>query len=371
MGAERLKNRIDIRVKKMNLGNGNHKKYDGTRRSNIQYMKKIVLRSLILVIAISGCIAMLAFKSTEKIKVAFLVHDLVADRWLMDMENFTNKVADLGGEAITRNGLGDAETQVEQGKRLIDEGVKVIVVVPQDGKVLAKLVDYADKKGAKIIAYDRMIVDCDLHYYISYNSVQVGELMAEYALKAKPKGNYVILNGPSSDNNALLVRQGIMNKLKSHIDAGKVKVLMEKEMSSWYALSSMSVMDEFVQRNKLPIDAVITGADDLASGVIDVFKSSNIRIPVITGQDASVDACRNIILGNQSMTIYKSVKKLSSEAAILSMKIARGEKIDFTSTMNNGKKEVPSILFNPIVVDKSNLKTTVIQDGHIDESFLK
>lgn len=334
-------------------------------------MKKIVLRSLILGVAISGCIAMLSFKGTEKIKVGFLVHDLVADRWLMDMENFTNKVADLGGEAITRNGLGDAETQVEQGKRLIDEGVKVIVVVPQDGKVLAKLVDYADKKGATIIAYDRMIVDCDLHYYISYNSVQVGELMAEYALKAKPKGNYVILNGPSSDNNALLVRKGIMNKLKGSIDAGKVKVLLEKEMSSWYALSSMSVMDEFVQRNKLPIDAVITGADDLASGVIDVLKSSNIRIPVITGQDASVDACRNIILGNQSMTIYKSVKKLSSEAALLSMKIARGEKVDFTSTMNNGKKEVPSILFDPIVVDKSNLKTTVIQDGHIDESSLR
>lgn len=334
-------------------------------------MKSKILRSLIAVVAISSCIAMFSFRSTEKIRVGFLVHDLIADRWIMDMENFTNKVAALGGEAITRNGLGDAKTQVEQGKHLIDEGVKVIVVVPQDGKVLAELVDYADKAEATIIAYDRMIVDCNLHYYISYNSVKVGELMAEYALKAKPKGNYVILNGPSTDNNALLVRKGIMNKLKAHIDAGNVKILLEKEMGTWYALSSMSVMDEFVQSNKLPIDVVITGADDLASGVIDVLKSSNMRIPVITGQDASVDACRNIILGNQSMTIYKSVKRLSSEAALLSMKIARGEKIDFTSTVNNGKKEVPSILFDPIGVDKANLKTTVIQDGHINESALK
>lgn len=334
-------------------------------------MKSLILRGVFTVLAISSCFAIFSFRSTEKIKIGFLVHDLVADRWLMDMENFTNKVTALGGEAVTRNGLGDAETQVEQGKLLIDEGVKVIVVVPQDGKVLAKLVDYADKKGATIIAYDRMIADCNLHYYISYNSVQVGELMAEYALKAKPKGNYVILNGPSTDNNALLVREGIMNKLKGPIKAGNIKILLEKEMSSWYALSSMSVMDEFVQNNKLPIDAVLTGADDLASGVIDVLKSSDMRIPVITGQDASVDACRNIILGNQSMTIYKSVKKLSSEAAVLSMKIAKGEKIDFTTTMNNGKKDVPSILFVPIVVDKANLKNTVLKDGHIDESLLK
>ena len=334
-------------------------------------MKNRILRSLIAVLAISSCFAILSFRSTEKTKIGFLVHDLVADRWLMDMENFANKVAALGGEAITRNGLGDAETQVDQGKLLIDEGVKVIVVVPQDGKVLAKLVDYADKKGATIIAYDRMIVDCNLHYYISYNSVEVGAMMAEYALKLKPKGNYVILNGPSTDNNALLVREGIMNKLKEPVKAGNIKILLEKEMSSWYALSSMSVMDEFVKSNKLPVDAIITGADDLASGVIEVLKSSDMRIPVITGQDASVDACRNIILGNQSMTIYKSVKRLSSEAAILSMKIAKGEKINVTSTTNNGKKDVPSILFDPIVVDKANLRATVLKDGHIDESSLK
>lgn len=330
-----------------------------------------LVRSIIYVAAVFSCVAIFSFTSTQKIKVGFLVHDLIADRWLMDMENFTNKVAALGGEAITRNGLGDAPTQVQQGKLLIDEGVKVLVVVPQDGKVLAELVEYADKAGATIIAYDRMIVDCNLHYYISYNSVEVGELMAEYALKLKPKGNYVILNGPSSDNNALLVRKGIMNKLKGPIDAGNVKVLLEKEMSSWYALSAMSVMDEFIYSTKLPIDVVITGADDLASGAIDVLKSANRPMPVVTGQDAAVDACRNIILGNQSMTIYKSVKKLSSEAAILAMKIARGEKIEFTSTMNNGKKEVPSILFDPIVVDKANLRSTVIQDGHIKESALK
>ena len=334
-------------------------------------MKTRIFRSVITVVAILGCTAIFSFKNTEKIKVGFLVHDLIADRWQMDMENFTNKVAALGGEAITRNGLGDARTQVDQGKRLINEGVKVIVVVPQDGKVLAELVDYANKAGATIIAYDRMIVDCDLHYYISYNSVKVGELMADYALKVKPKGNYVILNGPSTDHNALLVRKGIMNKLKPQIDAGNVKVLLEKEMSSWYALSSMTAMDEFITENKLPIDAVVTGADDLASGVIDVFKSTNLKMPVITGQDASIDACRNVILGNQSMTIYKSVKKLSSEAALLSMKIAKGEKIDHTFTMNNGKKEVPSILFDPVVVDKGNLKATVIQDGHLRESDLR
>ena len=324
----------------------------------------------------AGCLTIIAllacsFKSPPaKVKIGFLVHDLVAERWRLDMDNFANKVKQLGGEPITRNGLGDPHTQVAQGKKLIDEGVKVIAVVPQDGKVLAELVDYANKAGATIIAYDRMITECDLPYYISFNSIKVGELMAGYALQLKPKGNYVILNGPSSDNNALLVRQGIMNVLKKERDNGKIKILLEKEMDSWYELTAQMFMTEFITANKEPIDAIIAGSDGIASGAIDALKG--IRPPlVVTGQDASIEACRNIVSGYQSMTIYKSIKKLSDEAAILSMKIANGQQVSVTVTINNGKKEVPSILFDPIVVDKANLYSVVVAEGHIKAEDLK
>src|SRR5690606_13990481 len=123
----------------------------------------------------------------------------------------------------TKNAFGDPHTQVKQGKAMIDDGVKVIAVVPEDGKVLAELVQYAGEKGAKIIAYDRMILNCDLDYYISFNSVKVGEMMAEYAISKKPRGKYAIVNGPSSDNNAILVRQGLMNELKPHIASGAIE----------------------------------------------------------------------------------------------------------------------------------------------------
>lgn len=333
------------------------------------------LRNLLLslsALAIIGLVISLsAFRSPEKIKVGFLIHDLVGERWEKDMTNFSNKIEALGGEAILKNAYGSADTQVTQGKALVDAGVKVIAVVPQDATVLAELVTYADKAGAKIIAYDRMILNCDLHYYISFNSVKVGELMAAYATKLKPKGNYIILNGPSSDNNALLVRKGIMDKLKKSIDNGNIKIILEKEMDSWYGLSSLMTMDEFITTNKKPIDAILTGSDDLATGAIDAAHAANLPKMIVTGQDATVEACKNIVLGNQSMTVYKSIEKLSSEAAILAMKIAKGEKIEITTTLNNGKKEVPSILFDPIVVDKSNLRSTVVAEGHIKESDLR
>src|SRR5690606_18347224 len=136
-------------------------------------------------------------------------------------------------------------------------------------------VDYAEKAGAKIIAYDRMILNSNLEYYISYNSISVGELMADYALKLKPKGNYVIINGPSTDNNSLLIEQGVKNKLNKHIERGDVKVVFEKEADAWYALNAMLMMDEFLSSNPdTPIDVIIAAADDLATGAIDAIKSS-------------------------------------------------------------------------------------------------
>lgn len=328
----------------------------------------------ILVPLFSGLIvvvfASLALKTPKKIQIGFLVHDLVADRWRKDTESFAREIEQLGGELILKNAFGSATDQVAQGKLLIDEGIKVIAVVAQDGNLLGELVEYANKNGAKIIAYDRMILNCNLDYYISFNGIKVGELMSEYALKLKPKGNYVILNGPASDNNALLIRQGLMKNLQKHIDNGSVKVLLEKEMDSWYGLSALLVMNDFIA-TKQHIDVLITGSDDLATGAIDAFNSASLPTPIVTGQDASLDACRNIVLGKQSMTVYKSIKKLSKEAAILAMKLATGKKVEFTTSLSNGKKDVPSFLFDPVAVDKSNLETTVVADGHIKTSDLK
>jgi D-xylose transport system substrate-binding protein len=335
-------------------------------------MKRSKLVSLVAFTLISGFIIFLSgFKSQDKVKVGFLVHDLVDDRWKKDMDNFMVKIDELGGEPISFNALGNAQTQLKQGMKLIDEGVKVIAVVPEDGKILAELVEYADRAGAKIIAYDRMILNCNLHYYISFNSERVGEMMAEYALKQKPTGNYVIINGPSSDNNALLVRKGIENRLKKAVEQGDVKIIMEKSCDAWYALNAMIMMDEFISSNNQPIDAVIAGSDGLSTGVIDAFKSAQKSVPpVVTGQDASLEACKNIMAGTQSMTIFKSPNQIAQQAAILAMKIAKNEKVQVTKTINNGMKDVPSILFDPVMISKSNLKEVLVSGGIFKEKDL-
>ncbi len=328
-------------------------------------VSKIVIAGLCLATLMS----LSSLQTAPKIKIGFLVHDLGATRWQAEMEIFAKKITELGGEPMTRNALGDIETQIKQGKELVDAGVKVIAIVAQNGKALAELVNYANKAGTTIIAYDRMILDCDLPYYISFNSIKAGELMADYALGLKPKGNYIILSGPSTDNNATLLKRGVMNKLSASIEKGDIKILADKEMDSWGALNSSMFMEDFLPTNKSTIDAIIASGDDMASGVLDAMKIDKANLPILTGQNATVDACRNIMQGLQTMTIYKDMK-IAMEAAILAMKIAKGEKIKTTTTRSNGKIDVPSILFDPVVIDKNNLRKLLVPH-YITEDELK
>jgi D-xylose transport system substrate-binding protein len=85
---------------------------------------------------------------------------------------------------------------------------------------------------------------------------------------------------------------------------------------------------------------------------------------LVSGQDAELSACQRIAAGTQAMTVYKPIKTLADKAAELAIKMAKKEPLgDVKRTVNNGKKDVPSVLLDPVVVDKDNLASTVVADG--------
>jgi D-xylose transport system substrate-binding protein len=84
---------------------------------------------------------------------------------------------------------------------------------------------------------------------------------------------------------------------------------------------------------------------------------------VVSGQDAELDAVRRIVAGTQAMTVYKPLSALTRLAATWAVRLANGEKPDAAATMNNGRKDVPMMVVEPIAIDKSNIETILIGDG--------
>jgi len=212
-----------------------------------------------------------------------------------------------------------------------------------------------------------MTLESDVDYYISFNSVLVGEYMAKYVTEIKPKGRYIFINGPETDNNSLLINQGVMNILQPYINTGDIDLVLNKYLNEWIELDAYLNIEEYFNYTK-EIDVIITGGDILARGVLMSLDKWGLSGKVLlTGQNGDLEAIHDILDGRQTMTMYKSLKTLGQKSAEIAVKLAKNEEIEWPEKVYNGKKEVPSILFEPVLVDKNNIRETVIADGHLTE----
>lgn len=126
----------------------------------------------------------------------------------------------------------------------------------------------------------------------------------------------------------------------------------------------MGIMENALTANNNKIDAVVASNDATAGGAIQALDAQGLAGKVvISGQDADLAACQRIAEGTQTMTVYKPIKTLATTSAEVAVKLGKGEKIETDDTINNGKKAVPYIKLDPIMVDKDNLVDTVIKDG--------
>jgi D-xylose transport system substrate-binding protein len=125
-------------------------------------------------------------------------------------------------------------------------------------------------------------------------------------------------------------------------------------------------MENALTRNHNQVDAVVVSNDGTAGGAIQALGEQKLLGKVlVTGQDADLAACQRIVEGSQTMTVYKPIEALATKAAELAIKVAKKEAVtEPMKPVNNGRKDVPSILLEPIQVDRANLDATVIKDGY-------
>src|SRR5258708_11628821 len=202
--------------------------------------------------------------SGNKIKIGLSLDTLKEERWQHDRDIFTTKANELGADVLVQAANSDDAQQNSQAENLLTEGVNVLVVVPHNGKSSATIVEAAHKAGVPVIAYDRLINDCDLDLYISFDNVKVGELQADYLVKRKPKGNYILIGGAPTDHNALMFRQGQMNVLKPYVDKGDIKVVADQWANDWLPEEALKITENALTKNKNQVDAVLVSNDGTA-----------------------------------------------------------------------------------------------------------
>lgn len=307
-------------------------------------------------------------KKKTNIEVGFLIHELGKERWENDRDYFLKSVQDLGGTVQVMVADNDANKQLTQAKELLAKGVDVLVVVPVDQFAAAEIVKAAHAQNVKVISYDRLIKNCPLDFYVSTDNVEIGKLQADYLTAIKPVGKYALIGGAKSDNNSQFLYLGQMNVLQPLIEKGDIKVVYNEFTTNWEEDEGYNQAIALLKKEP-NVDAILAGNDQIAFGVVRALREAGKEKQVLlAGMDADLRNLQEIVAGHQTCTVYKPYDKLAATAAELAMKMAKEEPCEKTfQTVSNGSVLVPTVFHNAMIVNKENLKLTVISEGYQTE----
>jgi len=305
-------------------------------------------------------------------KIALLLPETKTARYeTQDKPLFEAKVKELCADCqvLYSNADQDAAKQQSQAEAALTNGAKVLVLDPVDSASAAAIANKAKQQNVPVIAYDRLVNDAPIDYYVSFDNEQVGKLQGQaLADKLKSDGNgsgkIVMINGSPTDNNASLFKQGA----HSVIDSSGLAVAAEYDTPDWSPDKAQTEMDQALTNlGKDGFVGVYAANDGTSGGAIAAMKAAGVTpIPPITGQDAELAGIQRILTGEQYMTVYKAVKLEAEAAATVAVAVAKGEQPSsdtVNTTVNNKQKDVPSVILTPVAVTKDNIKDTVIKDG--------
>ena len=272
------------------------------------------------------------------------------------------------------NAQGSADQQQTNAEAALTKGDCILVVAASDSVKAAAIVAAAKADNVPVIAYDRLIQSNDLAYYVSFDGVAVGNLQGQYIVDhyksyvSAGHINVAMINGSMTDNNAILFSQGAHQKLDPLFSSGALKKVYEQFTPNWDNPTAQTEMQAALTANNNNIQIAYVANDGMAGTVIAALKQQHLNKKVlVTGQDATVAGLQNILLGDQTMTVFKDISLEAQAAANVVAAISNGTSTasltNGVTTKTSGGAQIPSILETPQAIDKTNVMAVITAGG--------
>ena len=311
-------------------------------------------------------------------------------RWESDDRPYLDQAfTEAGVEHTIVNAEGDAATQQSQAEQAINDGAGVIILASIDTGSGGTIIDLAKEAGVQVIEYDRFNTGSSGGAaYVSFDNVKVGATMAEVLepiideLPGTPQ--VVMLNGGEEDNNAFLFRDGYAATVEEKVDAGDWALVADEFVPGWGANGEgQQLMEQILTDANNKVDAVFAANDNLATQAINALDAAGVGPVPLSGQDATAAGLQQIILGQQTMTVYKPIQAEADVAAKAALALCAGEdpttidsEFEFTSIgiqaedgkptdTPTGEGIVPYLAETPIGVTVDNIMDTVVADDFV------
>lgn len=163
----------------------------------------------------------------------------------------------------------DAAEQVNKIENLLVQGVKALVVLPQEPGPLTNICEEAKKKGVFLVTVDRGLDRQVQDVYVAGDNAGFGRVAAEALAKALgDKGDILIMEGIPCVVNTERV-EAFRAEIAKHPG---IKVL-ESQSAYWDTEKGLKLMENYLQKHP-KIDAVWVGDDDVLLGALKALEES-------------------------------------------------------------------------------------------------
>ncbi len=315
-------------------------------------------------------------------------------RWISDGNSMVEQFTAAGYDTDLQYAEDDIPNQLAQIENMITKGVDVLVIAAIDGTTLSNALENAAASGIKVIAYDRLIRDSgNVDYYATFDNFKVGVLQATNLVNGlkerygdvKP-WNVELFGGSPDDNNAYFFYNGAMSVIQPLVDDGSINIVSgQMGMDTvgtlrWDGAVAQARMDNLLSAHYTDkeIHGVLAPYDGLSIGILSSLKgvgygSGDMKMPIVTGQDAEVPSVKSILAGEQYSTIFKDTRTLAGVTVGMVEAVLKGgePEINDTSTYDNGVKVVPSYLLEPLPVTAANWEERLIATGYYTMDQIK
>lgn len=369
-------------------------------KGELQMKKTWKAMSLLLVLMLFTAMLAACNSSTGgsgSVSVGIVLPTKDEPRWVQDEQRFKDALKDSDYTTEILFSQGSSAKEKENVETLINKGIEVLIITPQDGDAAAAAVEAAKKEGITVISYDRLITNTDaVDYYVTFDSVAVGAAQGQYLID-NVQGSGVPLYlyaGAASDNNAFLFFEGAWKTLQPKIADGTFKIANSSEAEALKDTAELTRdqmskilgqvttnWDPNEAKNKAQTHLTAVGADmkgdvavlapndGTARSIADVFGTDGeVSSFLVTGQDAEKASIQYIIDGKQSMTVFKDVRTLVTDAMGIAVEILDGKTPETTGSYDNGEVEVKAKQTDVIVVDEENVKQELIDSEYYEAS---
>ena len=324
------------------------------------------------------------------------------ERWNRDGAFLRDQFEASGYQAELLYANNEVDQQVSDIQNLIADGVDLLVISAIDGEALNTVVDEAAENGIPVIAYDRLIMNDNVDYYVSFDNYSVGVLQGQFleenlglADRTADDPAYIEFTaGDPADNNAPFFYNGAMSVLQPYLDSSVLvcrsgqtdfDAVATEQWNTDTALDRAQTILASYYSGGERLDAWLCSNDSTALGVTQAVTSdyTGDNTVTITGQDGDVANLRNVLDGTQAMTVYKAVANEAVATLDIASAILAGDPVDQalidaagwdfeasldteTYTTSDSGHAATSVLLVPETVTKDNYEEVLVTPGYYE-----